>query len=54
MSTKRKNFTNKRSHPAWKQPAARPLTPEARKRRTEWLSAHRLYLLQLLMREAER
>ena len=54
MSSKRKNFTNKRSHPGWKQSAARPLTAEARKRRTEWLSAHRLYLWQLLMREAER
>ncbi len=54
MSSKGKNFTNKRSHPAWKQPAARPLTSEARKRRTEWLTVHSQHLWQLLMREAER
>jgi hypothetical protein len=53
MSTRRKNFTNKRSRPDWKQAAPRPLTPEARQRRTAWLTAHRLYLWQLLMREAE-
>jgi hypothetical protein len=54
MNTRRKNFTDKRSRPAWKQAAPRLLTPEARPRRTAWLTAHRLYLRQLLMREAER
>jgi hypothetical protein len=54
MSTRRKNFTNKRSRPAWKESAPHPLTPEARQRRTAWLTAHRLCLWQLLMKEAER
>jgi hypothetical protein len=54
MSTRRKNFTNKRSRPDWKASASRRFTPEAGQRRTEWLTAHRLYLWQLLMREAER
>ena len=54
MSIRRKNFTNKHSRSDWKQSAPRPLTPEARQRRTAWLTAHCLYLWKLLMREAER
>jgi len=32
----------------------KPLTPEARRRKAQWLAAHRLYLFRLLMNEAER
>jgi hypothetical protein len=38
----------------WKKSPAKPMPREAKKRRTEWLAAHGLYLRQLLISEAER
>jgi len=41
-------------HGGYKPARLTPLTPEARRRKAQWLAAHRLYLFRLLMNEAER
>ena len=52
---KRKPPTHKRRYGGgWKESPLRLLTPEGKRRRREWLFAHRLYLHQLMLSEAER
>ena len=54
-AVKRKPPTHKRRYGGgWKESPLRPLTPEGKRRRREWLFAHSLYLHQLMLREAER
>jgi hypothetical protein len=38
----------------YKPPPSKPLTPEGKKRRAEWLRTWNLYMSQLLFAEAER
>jgi hypothetical protein len=49
---KRKKESIKRG--GWKEAPRPPLTPEGKKRRTEWLRTWNLYMSQLLFAEAER
>jgi hypothetical protein len=51
-SVKRKKPNLQRG--GWKPSPSKPLTPEGKKRRAEWLHAWKLYMGQLLFAEAER
>jgi hypothetical protein len=54
-AVKRKPPTHKRCYGGgWKESPRPPLTPEGKRRRREWLFAHRLYLHRLMLRETER
>jgi hypothetical protein len=55
-AVKRKSPTRQRRYRSggWKESPLRPLTPEGKRRRAQWLRAWSLYMNQLLFAEAER
>jgi len=46
--------SSQRRRTGWKQEPPKPLSPAAKRQRTEWLRAHTEYLAQLLRAEFER